>query len=87
MFKRGDYQAEIEDARAPSLTPQSGALQPFRHPRPQRAPDPPVLWRLGLGDSPSHSPDCRMMPLSVLLTSSLLSMAGFWEEGAQSRGR
>ena len=40
----------------------------------------------GLG-SLTHSPDCRMMPLSVSLTSSLLSMAGFWEEGVSRRDR
>ena len=39
-------------------------------------------WGLG---GLSHSPDCRMMPLSVSLTSSLLSMVGFWEEGARRR--
>ena len=38
----------------------------------------------GLGGL-NHSPDCRMMPLSVSLTSSLLSMVGFWEEGARRR--
>ena len=43
-------------------------------------------WTRGLGGL-THSPDCRMMPLSVSLTSSLLSMAGFWEEGVRRRDR